>query len=93
MSEFDFARYLTDTEVRIRVECSLYAADDQHPIRLVICDSGGSEKAHLKFTPERARDSAYSIARLLSQFLPRAQCYRIADGLRLAAVKVWSIRN
>lgn len=93
MFEFDFAEHLGDTDVRLRVECDLYAPDDKLPIRLVICDQEGVEKVHLKFTPERARDSAYSIARLLSRSLPRSESYRLAEGLRLAALRVWAVRN
>jgi hypothetical protein len=90
---FEFARYLNDTNIRLRVECDLYATDEDRPIRLVICDATGTEKAYLRFTPERARDSAYSLARLLSQFLPHTDSYRLAEGLRTAALKVWAARN
>lgn len=90
---FDFAQHLGDTSVCIRVECSLYATDAERPIRVVICSTDGTEKAQLRFTPTRAWDSAYSLARLLSRFLPRAESYRIAEGLRAAAVRVWAVRN
>ena len=89
----EFARHLDHTGVRIRVECDLYAGDQTRPIRMVICDAEGTEKARLRFTPERARDSAYSLARLLSQSLPHAESYRLAEALRTAAVRVWATRN
>lgn len=90
---FDFAEHLSDADFRIRVECSLYAPDEERPIRLVICDREGVEKARLKFTPERARDSAYSLARLLSQFMSKEESFRLAEGLQLAAMKILAIRN
>lgn len=90
---FDFAEHLSDSDFRIRVECSLYATDEDRPIRLVICGHDGTEKARLKFTPERARDSAYSMARLLAQFMSRAESFRIAEGLQVAAMKVLATRN
>lgn len=93
MFESEFTEYLRDSDVRIRVECDLYASDEARPIRLVLCEPDGTERAQLKFTPERARDTAYSIARLLSQFMPRSESHRLAEGLRLAAVKVWATRN
>ena len=90
---FDFAEHLDDTDFRIRVECSLYAPDDDRPIRMVICNRDGTEKARLRFTPARARDSAYSLAELLSRFMSREESFRIAEGLQTAARKVLATRN
>lgn len=90
---FDFDEHLADTDFKIWVECSLYAHDDDRPIRMVISDREGTEKARLKFTPERARDSAYSLARLLSKFMSRDESFKIAEGLQTAAVRVLAARN
>lgn len=81
------------TAFRIQVECNPYAADADFPIRLLVLDEDDIVLTELKFTPVRARDTAYSVARLLSHFVPRADTHRLAEGLRIAAVKVWSTRN
>lgn len=91
---FDPAEYLDGTtDVRIRVECMPHARDDEHPIRLVLLGSDGTELTELRFTPSRATDSANSIARLLGEFIPRVDSWKLADGLRTAAIKVWATRN
>jgi hypothetical protein len=91
---FDFAKYLDGTvDVRLRVECVPTARDDQHPIRLVITDDVGTELAELLFTPSRAYDTAGSLAQLLGQFMPARQSWKLADGLRKAAITVWAARN
>jgi hypothetical protein len=81
------------TAFRIRVECNPYVPDTEFPIRLVVADSRDVTLTELKFTPERAHETAYSITRLLAQFIPRTDSHRLAQGLRSAAVKVWSTRN
>lgn len=81
------------TAFRIRVECNPYAADADFPIRLVVADVEGVVLTELKFTPTTARETAYSVTRLLSQFIPRADSHRLAQGLRTAATKVWAARN
>jgi hypothetical protein len=81
------------TAFRIRVECNPYAPDADFPIRLIVADSRDEIITELKFTPERAHETAYSITRLLAQFIPRADSHRLAQGLRAAAVKVWATRN
>lgn len=88
-----FAEHLRETNVIIRVECEPYAADDASPIRIVVTDSGGSEKAVLVFTPTRALDAAHAIGQLLAQFLPRHQSRRLAQALRVAAWRVLATRN
>lgn len=91
---FDPARHLDgSTEVRIRVECIPYARDEDHPIRLVLVDTDGTELTELRFTPNRANDSASSIARLLGEFIPKVDSWKLAEGLRTAARKVWAVRN
>lgn len=91
---FDPAEYLDgSTAVRIRVECIPTAHDDDHPIRLVLVDNDGNELTELRFTPSRATDSAASIARLLGEFIPRIDSWKLAQGLRTAAIKVWATRN
>lgn len=79
--------------VRIRVECMPHAHDRDHPIRLVLVDEDGTTLTELKFTPSRANDTAYSIARLLSQYMPRTDTWKVAGGLRSAAIRVWAARN
>ena len=92
---FDPAEYLDGTtDVRIRVECVPHARDEDHPIRLVLVDSvTDTELTQLRFTPHRAKDAADSIATILSQFMPRVDSLKLADGLRTAAIKVWATRN
>lgn len=91
---FDFADYLSGAvDVRVRVECIPHGRDDEHPIRLVIVGPGDVELTELRFTPTTADDTAGSIARLLSSFMPAVESWRIADGLRFAAIKVWASRN
>jgi len=91
---FDPAEYLDgSTDVRIRVECIPHARDDDHPIRLVLLDTFDNRLTELKFTPARANDSANSIARLLAEFIPRIDSDTLAEGLRVAAIKVWAARN
>lgn len=81
------------TAIRIRVECSPYAADKDSPIRLVVVNEDDTVVTELQFTPERARDSAYSMGRLMAHFVPRADTHRLAQGLRTAAIRVWATRN
>lgn len=81
------------TSMRLRVECNPYAADADFPIRLVVADHDDVVVTELKFTPERARESAYSVSRLLGQFISREDSHRLAEGLRAAAARVWSVRN
>lgn len=91
---FDPAEYLDGTtDVRIRVECMPHASDEEHPIRLVLIDNDDNQLTELRFTPSRATDSAASIAKLLGEFIPRIDSWKLADGLRLAAIKVWATRN
>lgn len=91
---FDPAEYLDGkTGVRLRVECLLHLADDEYPIRLVIIDEDDTELTELKFTPQRAVEAAMPIARLLHGFVPREDTHKLAEGLRLAAIKVWATRN
>ena len=79
--------------VRIRVECILHARDEDHPIRLVLVDEDGTTLTELKFTPSRANDAAFSIARLLGEYISRADSWKVAGGLRTAAIRVWAARN
>lgn len=81
------------TAFRIRVECNPYAADADFPIRLVVADAEDVVLTELKFTPGSARETAYSITRLLAQFIPRTDSHRLAQGLRTAATRVWATRN
>lgn len=81
------------TAIRICVECNPYLPDEQFPIRLLVVDAADRVLTELKFTPSRARESAFSVARLLAHFIPRADSHRLAEGLRNAAVKVWVTRN
>lgn len=81
------------TALRIRVECKPYAPDADFPIRLVVADAADVVLTELKFTPTSARDTAYSVTRLLAHFIPRADTHRLAEGLRTAAVRVWATRN
>jgi hypothetical protein len=92
---FDPAEYLDRStgDVRIRVECIPTARDEDHPIRLVLVDWDDTVLTELKFTPGRANDSASSIARLLGEFIPRIDSWKLAEGLRTAAIKVWAARN
>lgn len=80
-------------DVRIRVECIPHARDEDHPIRLILVDGDGTILTELKFTPSRANDSAASIARLLGGYMPRVDSWKLAQGLRTAAIKVWAARN
>lgn len=91
---FDFARHLDGTaNVRVRVECVPTARDEHHPIRMVIVGEDDVELARMKFTPAQANDSAAALARLMGQFLPVQQAWKLADGLRRAAITVWATRN
>lgn len=90
---FDLPDHLRSAVVSLRVECMPYAADAEGPIRLILVGSSEKALATLSFTPERARDAGPAIAKLLAQFLPRAESYRVADGLLKAAVRVWAARN
>ena len=91
---FDPAEYLDgDTDIRIRVEVIPHAHDKDHPIRLVLLDGLDNRLTELKFTPTRATDSANSIAKLLAEFIPRIDSDTLAEGLRVAAIKVWATRN
>lgn len=91
---FEFAKYLDGTaNVRVRVECIPTARDEDHPIRMVIVDDDDTELARMKFTPAQANDSAAALARLMGQFLTARQAWKLADGLRKAAVTVWAARN
>lgn len=81
------------TAIRIRVECSLYASDDDFPIRLLVVDESEHVLTELKFTPTTARESAYSVTRLIGLFVPRSESHKLAEGLRHAAAKVWAVRN
>lgn len=90
---FDYGALDGATDVRIRVECIPTARDEDHPIRLVLLDANDVTLTELKFTPFRARETAYPIARLLGEFIPRIDSTKIAEGLRLAAIKVWAQRN
>jgi hypothetical protein len=91
---FDPAEYLDGTmAVRIRVEIIPHAHDHEGPIRLVLVDDDGNDLTELRFTPTRAADSAASLARLLGNYMPPQQSWKLADGLRKAAIKVWASRN
>lgn len=81
------------TAIRILVECNPYAPDAEFPIRLLVVDAADTVLTELKFTPARARETAYSVSRLLGHFIPRAYSHRLAEGLRTAAAKVWATRN
>lgn len=94
MNVFDPAEYLDGkTDVRLRVECLPHVSDDEYPIRLVIVDDDDVELAELKFTPQKAVDTAVPLARVLADFIPATDRQKLADGLRLAAIKVWAARN
>ena len=94
MSVFDPAEYIDgETDVRILVECMPHYTDDQFPVRVVLLDNDGEELTELKFTPSRAIEQAMPIARLLSGFVPRADTHKLAEGMRIAAIKVWAARN
>lgn len=90
---FDLPDHLRSTVSCLRVDCMPYADDAEGPVRLILLDGGMNVLATLKFTPERARDAAPAISKLLAQFLPRTDGYRVADGLLKAAVRVWATRN
>jgi hypothetical protein len=91
---FEFARYLDGSvDVRIRVECVPTAKDADLPIRLILAGPDDETLTELKYTPARAYDTAGSLARLLSQFMPSRQSWKVAEGLRKAAITVWSTRN
>lgn len=81
------------TAFRVLVECNPYAPDEDYPIRLSVVNNDGIVLTELKFTPARARDTGYSVARLLSDFIPRTDSNKLAEGLRNAAAKVWATRN
>ena len=81
------------TAIRIRVECNPYSTDEEFPIRLLLTTDDDVVLTELKFTPVRARESAYSVGRLLGYFLPVADSHKLARALRDAAVKVWAVRN
>lgn len=94
MNVFDPAEYLDGkTDVRLRVECLPHVSDDEYPIRLVIIDDDDIELAELKFTPQKAIDVAVPLSRLLADFIPATDRRKLAEGLRLAAIKVWAARN
>ena len=91
---FDPAEYLDGTTaVRIRVEVIPHVPDEDFPIRLVITDTEDNVLTELKFTPTRAKDTAVTMGRLLSGFIPSKDSWRLAEGLRTAAIKVWAQRN
>jgi hypothetical protein len=79
--------------VRIRVEILPHAHDEDGPVRLILVDEDDEKLIELAFSPERAQAGAYAIARVLSRSLPQKESYRVAEGLRTAAIKVWAIRN
>jgi hypothetical protein len=81
------------TAIRIRVECDPYAPDSDFPIRLVVVDTDEAVLTELKFTPSRARETAYSVGRMLTFFIPASQSHKLAEALRTAAAKVWATRN
>lgn len=81
------------TDVLIRVECLPHAADDDGPVRLLLSTVGGTTLARLSFTPSQARRASYGMDRVLGQFIPADVARRIGDGLRTAAITVWSARN
>ena len=81
------------TAIRIRVECDIYATDEDFPIRLLVVDENEEILTELKFTPTSARDTAYSVTRLLGHFVPLSDSHKLAEGLRSAAAKVWATRN
>ena len=82
-----------DVAIKICVECCPYDPDDKNPIRLILTGEDDVVVTELFFTPARAWDSAYSLGRLLGHFAPRADTHRVAQGLRTAAVRIWSIRT
>lgn len=90
---FDLPEHLRADVVCLRVECLPYAPDEDGPVQLLLLDGAEKVLATLRFTPERARDAGPALSRLLAQFLPRPQSYRVADGLLKAAVRVWAARN
>lgn len=81
------------TAIRIRVECNPYAADKDFPIRLLVVDAADVLLTELKFTPTSARDTAYSVRRLLGYFIPLTDSHRLATALRTAAARVLAARN
>lgn len=81
------------TAIRIRVECNPYAADEDFPVRLQVVDADDVLLTELKFTPTRARETAYSVGRLLGHFISPTDSLKLATALRNAAVKVWAARN
>jgi len=93
-SVFDPAEYLDGaTAVRIRVEVIPHVPDEDFPIRMVISDVDDNVLTELKFTPARAKDTAVTMGRLLSGFVPGKDSWRLAEGLRTAAIRVWAERN
>lgn len=90
---FDLPDHLRSAVVSLRVECVPYVADAAGPVRLVLVGAEDKTLATLRFTPERARDAGPAISKLLAQFMPKVESYRVADGLLRAAVRVWSVRN
>jgi hypothetical protein len=81
------------TAIRIRVECNPYAPDSEYPIRLLVVGDGEEVLTELKFTPARARETAYSVGRMLTFFIPASYSHKLAEALRTAAAKVWATRN
>lgn len=81
------------TAIRIRVECNPYAPDEDFPIRLLVVDAADAVLTELKFTPARARETAYSVGRLLGYFIPLTDSHKLAAALRASAARVWATRN
>jgi hypothetical protein len=79
--------------VRIRVEVMLHIPDEDGPVRLVVVDEDDEKMIELAFSPARAKACAFPIARVLSRSLSQKESYRVAEGLRTAAIKVWASRN
>lgn len=90
---FDLPDDLRAGVTSLRVECLPYASDAEGPVRLLLIGEADRTLATLRFTPERARDAGPALSKLLAHFLPRAESYRVADGLLKGAVRVWSTRN
>lgn len=82
------------TDVAIRVECTPTAHDDEGPIRLIVRDPVADVTlTELKFTPIQAQDSAWLLARLLRNFISEESAQKIANGMRLASIRVRAMRN
>lgn len=71
----------------------LHTLDEDGPVRLVVVDEDDEKMIELAFSPARAKSCAFAIARVLSRTLPQKESYRVAEGLRSAAIKVWASRN